>query len=312
MLVEVVNKLQDGELAADDYVVDCAQVLSVFREADTARVRYDGHLELLGHEHNSQSLIHTTQAAGVDLADVNGTGHEQLLEHDTVLAHFTRGDANAVRLEGFSDGLVAHDVVWRGWLFDEPGLELAELLHVVDCLRDGPDLVGIDHEDVALVEADDFSCDPQASLVLLDVAANLDLEVPVSLGKGVSQKLLHLLFSISQPSRTCCVSRHSSALKRLFNALGLAGLLLAQHLNGLLRGDGVGDVAEINASDVFLWRHVGDDAPDGLVERLCPQIPDRVDDGAERKVDDALFGANPPQLAVVDEITPCLSPVGYE
>jgi hypothetical protein len=29
-------------------------------------------------------------------------------------------------------------------------------------------------------------------------------------------------------------------------------------------------------------------------------------------VDDALFGANPPQLAVVDEITPCLSPVGYE
>jgi hypothetical protein len=312
VLVEVVNKFQDRKLAADDYIIDGAQVLSVFGEADTTRVRYNGNLELLGHEHNSQSLIHTTQAAGIDLADINGAGHEQLLEHDTVLAHFTGGDANAVRLESLPDGLVAHDIVWRSWLFDEPGLEFAELLHVVDRLGDGPHLVGVDHEDVTLVEAEDLSCNSQASLVLLDVSANLDLEVSVSLGKCVSQQLLHLLLSISQPSCTCRVSRDSSVLKSLFNALGLAGLLLAQHLNGFLWGDGIGDVAEINASDVFLWRHVGDDAPDRLVECLCPQIPDCVNNGAKRKMDDALFGANPPQLAVVDKITPCLSPVGYE
>src|ERR1043165_8449004 len=49
-LVQVVHVLENGELARDNYVVDCAQVLGVLGKTDTTGVRNDGHTELLGHE----------------------------------------------------------------------------------------------------------------------------------------------------------------------------------------------------------------------------------------------------------------------
>jgi hypothetical protein len=42
-------------------------------------------------------------------------------------------------------------------------------------------LVRIDHEDVALVEADDFARDAEALLVLREVASDLEFEVAVAL-----------------------------------------------------------------------------------------------------------------------------------
>ena len=111
VLMQVVHVLKNGELARDDDVVDCAQVLGVLGKTDTTGVRNDGHTELLGHEEDGENFINTTHAAGVDLAHVDRAGLEELLEDDSVLAHLSGSDANAVWLEGVADSLVAEDIV---------------------------------------------------------------------------------------------------------------------------------------------------------------------------------------------------------
>ena len=54
-------------------------------------------------------FVYAAEAAGVDLANVDGPRGEELLEHYAVLAHFAGCDADAVGLEGFADGFVAED-----------------------------------------------------------------------------------------------------------------------------------------------------------------------------------------------------------
>jgi len=98
----------------------------------------------------------------------------------------------------------------------------------------------------------------------------------------------------------------------VLDTLGLAGLLLLQHLDSLLLGDGIGDVSEVNTRDELLRRHLSNDSPDRLVQCLGPQIPDGVDDSTESKVDDTLLGTNPSQLTVRDEVSPGLAPVGHQ
>ena len=142
-----------------------------------------------------------------------------------------------------------------------------------------------------------------------DVTTNLDLEVSVSGIKSLLQQALHLVLTITQPSCTGCVSWHSAVVKSLFETLALGRLLLLEHSDSLLGGNSIGDVAEVNAVDELLRAHVGDNAPDGLVEGLGPEIPDGVNDSAEGEVDDALFGTDPAELGVVDEMAPCLTPV---
>lgn len=181
-------------------------MLSVLGEADTAGVGHNGDVEFGGHEEHGDDLVHATETAGVDLADVDGAGGEELLEHDAILAHLSSGDADAVRLEGLADGLVAENlsevstlslvgyilrcvrlrtIIRRSRLLDEPWLEFCQVLHVLNRLRDAPDLVGIDHEHIALVEANDFSCDGQSLPILSNVTSDLELEMPVALSKGL-------------------------------------------------------------------------------------------------------------------------------
>jgi hypothetical protein len=143
-------------------------------------VRDDWYTELLCDEEDGKDLVDTSHAASIDLADIDGTLLQELLEDDTVLAHLASSDADTVGLECLTDGLVAEDVVRAGGLFDEPRLELGELLHVLDSLWDGPDLVGINHEEVALVITNDLSGDAESLLVFGDAGSDLELEVFVT------------------------------------------------------------------------------------------------------------------------------------
>lgn len=53
---------------------------------------------------------------------------------------FTGSDTDAVGFEGFSDSGVTDNVIGGSRLLDEPGLDGLENLHVLDSLRDVPDL----------------------------------------------------------------------------------------------------------------------------------------------------------------------------
>lgn len=80
----------------------------------------DRDAELCRHQQNRENLAHTSEADGVDLANVDGFGLEKLFEDHPVMRMFAGGNANTVRLEGLPDGGVAEDIVWSSWLLDEP------------------------------------------------------------------------------------------------------------------------------------------------------------------------------------------------
>lgn len=97
------------------------------------------------------------------MAHINGFGLQQLLEDHAIVGMLAGGNTNAMRLQCLANCSVAKDIVWRSRLFDEPAMDVSalfrknwllflprldgcEFLHILDCLRDIPHLVGIDHE----------------------------------------------------------------------------------------------------------------------------------------------------------------------
>jgi hypothetical protein len=114
VLMQMIHVLQHTLLPRNHNVVDGAEVLCVLWQADAAGVRYNGHVVFCGHEQHGDDFVDAAETAGIDLADVDCARGQELLEHDAVLAHFAGCDADAVGLEGFSDGFVAED--WLGEL----------------------------------------------------------------------------------------------------------------------------------------------------------------------------------------------------
>ena len=116
-----------------------------------------------GHEKYAQNFADTCQTAGIDLTYINGIGLQELLENHAIVGMLAGRNANPMRLQCLANCSVAKDVVRRSGLFDEPAMDVStlsrekgpaclpglyglEFLHVVDCLRDIPYLVGINHQ----------------------------------------------------------------------------------------------------------------------------------------------------------------------
>jgi len=83
------------------------QMNYMLTQTHTPRMRADRDTKLGGHQQNSENLAHTSEPDGVDLADVNGFGLEELLEDHPVMCMFAGRDANAVRFESLPDGGMA-------------------------------------------------------------------------------------------------------------------------------------------------------------------------------------------------------------
>lgn len=173
-------------------------------------------------------------------------------------------------------------------------------------------LVSIHHQDVALVIPNGLTGNGQSLFVILQVSSDLQLEVLVPLSNALAQKSPQLVLAVSEPASTGRVRGHGPALLRLLDTLLLAGLHLPEQSDGLLRRDGIGDVPEVDAADKLLGAHLGDDAPDRLAKGLRPQVPERIDNGSQGKMDHPFLGPDPPQLAVGDQVAPRLAPVGRE
>ena len=89
-------------------------------QAHTPSMGADRDSKLGSHQQNSENLTHTSEADGVNLADIDGFGLEKLFEDHPVVCVFAGCDTNAIRLEGLSDGGVAEDIVRSSRFLDEP------------------------------------------------------------------------------------------------------------------------------------------------------------------------------------------------
>ena len=198
VFVEVVDELDDAVLegGGDAEEVEDGEVLDVLAEADAAGVGADGDAEFCGEEDDGEVFVDAGDAAAVDLADVDGLGLEELLEHDAVVAVLAGGDADrgtSRRMRAWprmSSGLVGSSI--------HQGFERGELAGAVDGFEDAPLLVGVDHELVG--PADLFADDVAAAEVFGWVAAYFEFEVGPAFGEGFVAEAADLFFAVAEPA----------------------------------------------------------------------------------------------------------------
>ena len=118
----------------------------------------------------------------------------------------------------------------------------------------------------------------------------------------------HFLFGVTQPTGGRGVAGVTLTQHLLF-ALGLARRRAAQHRNGFLRRQRIGDKGEVDAAYEFFRAHVREQFPDRFAFLLRPQVPQRVNDGCGRQMHHPLFRADPAQLTVTGND---FMPVGTE
>src|SRR5207244_1685953 len=136
-----------------------------------------------------------------------------------------------------------------------------------------------------------------------DVATDLDLPVRPALIDGLAAERADLLVGVAEPPGRRRV-RGEAVAAHLVLALAFGRLKALEDRERFVRRDRVGDVAEVDAADHVRRAHVGEQLPDGLALRLCPEVPYRVHDGGGREMHRALVWADPPQLRIAGDLAP--------
>src|SRR5262249_35869283 len=146
VLVKMLDVLADPVLqrGADRDVVEYRQVLHVLAQTDSAAVRADRDAELRRQQQDREHLVHSSQPAGVALAEDDRDELKELLENDAVLEVLARGDAYGS--DRIPDPPLSQHISWAGGLLDPPGIYLCQRRHGGDGLVHAPDLVGVEHE----------------------------------------------------------------------------------------------------------------------------------------------------------------------
>lgn len=196
VLVKMVHVFEDAALGGGRHadIVNEGEMLDVLAKTDTTGVRADGDIELLGHQKNSENLVNTSDTASIDLTEIDGLSLEELLEDDTVLDVLAGGDTSA-GIQGFANGSVAKDIIGRGGLLNEEGLEGQQILHPRDSLVHLPDLVGIHHEHAVVTNL--FTDQSRAADILLAVTAHLLLEVGEALSLSFLAQSSDLVIAVT-------------------------------------------------------------------------------------------------------------------
>lgn len=303
VFVEVIDEFADAvfEGGADADVIDHGEVLDEFAETDPAGVGTDGDVELCGEEEDGEVFVHTAETAGIDLTERDGIGLEQLLEEDAVHPVFAGGNADAEGFEFPGDAGVAEDVIGRGGFLDPPGFEMGEGLHPVDGLGDIPDLIGIDHQ--LTIPTDFLADDRESTLVIGEVASDLDLDVVPAFGDGLAAEAADLVIGITEPAGAGGVGGITVAFE-FRDAAGATGEAGFEEIDGFVAGEGVGEVTEVDAIGEAGRGEGRDEAPDGEAGVFGPEIPEGIDDGGEGEVDGAFVGADPAELGIGGEMAP--------
>ncbi|GAA4938390.1 hypothetical protein GCM10023238_00090 [Streptomyces heliomycini] len=309
VVVQMVDVLDDPVLggAGQGHVVEHRQVLDEFAQADPAGVRAHRDAVLGGEQQDGEVLGDAADPGGVDLDDVEGAGLEELLEDDPVLrvlagGHLHRGD-------GAADGRVAEDVVGAGGLLDPVRVELREGLGPADRLVHVPALVGVDRD--AHIRSDGRAGGPAAPQVVVEVGADLELDLAETVGDRPHGEPGEFPVVVAEPAGRGGVGG-VAALQQQGGAFLGALPAAAQEGEGLLGGEGVGEVAEVDLADQPRGVGLGEQAPQRFVRAFGGQVPEGVDDGPDRHVHHALLGSEPAQLAVAGQVAVQDGGVGAE
>ncbi|MNS87827.1 hypothetical protein D3C72_1217820 [compost metagenome] len=280
-------------------IVDHRQMLNVFTQPHASGMRTHRQVVFSRHQHHRQHFIDAPQATGVDLNYVNRFTHDELLEHNAVLAHLAGG--NLDRMNPFANATVSFDIIRAGGLFDKPGLGECQMFNPRDGVVDLPDLVGVDHQ--LTIGADDLASNAHAADIVFQISPHLQLQVGET---GIDRFLTQptqLVVRVAQPPGGGGVTG-VAFLQQPFQTLLFTLRPLFEQRERLLRRNAVGDVAKIDAAHQFLWRHLRHQPPHRLPLGFGPQIPNRVDHRAGRQVDRPLVRPDPTQLAVAGKTTP--------
>ena len=251
------------------------------------------------HQHDRQHFVHTADTAGVDLADIDRTGLEQLLEDHPVLDDLPRGDPDG--RDRLSDPRVTQHVVGAGRLLDPQRVELGEDAHRGDSLLHPPDLVRVHHQ--AAVGAERLADQGGTAGIRLEILADLHLHVAEPAGDRLAHESRHLFVVVAQPAGRGRVGRVSDLeeLQLPFLAAGDPG---AKEIDCLLRTEDVVDVPEIDRGHELLRTKVQEEAPERHPAALGPEVPDGVHDCTDGHVHGALLRPDPAKLPVRDERAP--------
>ena len=297
--MQVVDVLDHATVlrSADGDEVEHREVTHHLAQADTTGMRAHGHAELRGQQQDREVLVDPAHPGGVDLHDVEGARLQHLLEDHPVLDVLTGGDQHG--RHGLPDGGMPENVVRTGRLLDPERMERCELCHPRDRLRHVPTLVRVDRDVDVGTHA--LTRQGQAPYVVCEVPADLQLDGAEPVGHRKLCQPSELVVVVAQPSRAGGVRGISIGQQR-FLSLGLASDLGTQEVEGLVGGEHVGQIAEVDDVDDLLRGQVCQQLPQGLPGALGLEVPQRVEHGAGRHVDDALLGAEPAQLRVRGEL----------
>ncbi|MCY1239851.1 hypothetical protein D9M72_526680 [compost metagenome] len=266
-------------------------MLYKFTEPDAPCVGADRDAEFGGHQLHREHLIHAGEAAGVQLAVVDGLGLEELLEEDAV---------HAVLAGGYADGLdcpadlgVPEDVVGACWFLDPKGVEFRQLFHPVDRRGNVPHLVGVDHE-VAL-RPDHIAGDAKSADVVLQGGPDFQLDMAVALVHSLLAQAAQLFVGVAQPSRGGGVAGIAFT-HHLFEAVVPCGVEAGKDSEGLIPRQRIRQIRQVRGVDDLLRGHVHEQPPQRLSGTPRGQVPHRVHYRSKCKVFHTFVRSEPPQL----------------
>ena len=211
VLVQMVDELGDPVLQGprDRDVVEDRQVLHELAQPDPAGVGTDRDAELAAMKYTDRISLTLPRRAASSWQKSIASAWNICLNSTRFMPCSpvaTPIGETALRMAAWpstSSGLVGSSI--------HSGLNSASALHPVDRLGHVPDLVGVDHQ--VRVPADDVPRDAEPPDVVVQVRADLELDVPVPGVDGLLAEPPELLVGVAEPSRARRVARVPAGLE---------------------------------------------------------------------------------------------------
>ncbi|SII02760.1 Uncharacterised protein [Mycobacteroides abscessus subsp. abscessus] len=232
---------------------------------------------------------------------------EELFEHDPVVHGLTGGDLDGG--DAAADLRMPEDLVGARGLLDPVGVEFGERVDPVDRLAGLPLLVRVDGD--ADIGAHGLAGERKPAPIVLEAAADLELDLREPLGDGLLRQPHELLVVVAEPAGRGRVRGEAGGLEG-GDALGETRFSRAEDLKRLLFGQGVADVGEVDRGDEVLGGQFGEVSPQRFARTPGRHVPQGTDEGARGHLRHPLLGSEPAQLRIVDEQRRGGSEVGEE